>query len=89
MGKYDEMYRRSIEDPEGFWGEAAESLVWEKKWDKVLDDSNVPFYRWFAGGELNTCYNAVDRHVAEGRGAQKAIICAGLTGNNGHGVLAL
>ncbi len=74
MGNYDEMYRRSIEDPEGFWGEAAESLVWEKKWDRVLDASNVPFYRWFQGGELNTCYNAVDHHVAEGRGDQKAII---------------
>ncbi len=70
MGNYDEMYRRSIEDPEGFWGEAAESLVWEKKWDRVLDASNVPFYRWFQGGELNTCYNAVDHHVAEGRGDQ-------------------
>ncbi len=74
MGKYDAMYRRSIADAEGFWGEAAESLVWDKKWDQVLDASNVPFYRWFVGGELNTCYNAVDRHVAEGRGAQKAII---------------
>ncbi len=74
MGKYDEVYRRSIEDPEGFWGEAAEAISWYKKWDKVLDDSNPPFYRWFVGGELNTCYNAIDRHVEAGRGDQVAVI---------------
>ncbi len=74
MGKYDEVYRRSIEDPEGFWGEAAEAISWYKKWDKVLDDSNPPFYRWFVGGELNTCYNAIDRHVEGGRGDQVAVI---------------
>ncbi|GAB6054392.1 propionyl-CoA synthetase [Magnetospira thiophila] len=71
---YDLAYKRSLEDPEGFWGEAAEGIVWSKKWDRVLDDSNAPMYRWFVGGELNTCYNAVDRHVEEGRGAQAAII---------------
>ncbi|MDX1594494.1 MAG: propionyl-CoA synthetase [Gammaproteobacteria bacterium] len=82
MGKYDEMYRRSIEDPEGFWGEAAEAISWTKKWDKVLDASNKPFYRWFAGGELNTCYNAVDRHCENGRGGQAAIIYdSPITGN--------
>ncbi len=74
MGKYDEVYRKSIEDPEGFWGEAAEAISWYKKWDKVLDDSNPPFYRWFVGGELNTCYNAIDRHVEDGRGDQVAVI---------------
>ena len=73
-GQHEAVYQRSIEDPEGFWAEAAEEIHWEKKWDRVLDDSNRPFYRWFAGGELNTCYNAVDRHVAAGRGAQPAII---------------
>ncbi|MBU4574508.1 MAG: propionyl-CoA synthetase, partial [Desulfarculus sp.] len=51
-----------------------ENITWVKKWDKVLDDSNKPFYRWFTGGELNTCYNAVDRHVLAGRGDQAAII---------------
>ncbi|MBP2299563.1 propionyl-CoA synthetase [Azospirillum picis] len=71
---YDLMYARSLSDPEGFWGDAAKDITWSKPWDKVLDDSNAPFYRWFAGGELNTCYNAVDRHVEEGRGAQAAII---------------
>lgn len=74
MGKYEDIFQRSINDPEGFWSEAAESIIWYKKWDKVLDDSNPPFYRWFAGGELNTCYNAVDRHVENGKGDQVAII---------------
>jgi propionyl-CoA synthetase len=71
---YDEVYRRSLDDPEGFWGEAAEAIHWYKKWDKVLDDSNPPFYRWFAGGVTNTCYNALDRHVEGGRADQAALI---------------
>ena len=74
MSSYAEVHRRSIADPEGFWGEAAEQIDWIKRWDKVLDDSNPPFYRWFAGGVLNTCYNAIDRHVAGGRADQAAII---------------
>lgn len=74
MGKYEQIFKKSMEDPNGFWGEAAEAISWYKKWDKVLDDSNVPFYRWFVGGELNTCYNALDRHVESGRGNQTAII---------------
>jgi propionyl-CoA synthetase len=71
---YEDLYRRSIQDPEGFWAEAAEAIHWERKWDRVLDDTCKPFYRWFAGGILNTCYNAVDRHVDEGRGGQAALI---------------
>ena len=71
---YDLAFERSINDPEGYWGEAAEDIVWIKRWDKVLDGSNLPFYRWFVGGMLNTCYNAVDHHVASGRGDQPAII---------------
>jgi propionyl-CoA synthetase len=74
MGRYDESFRRSIDDPEGFWGEAAEAITWYKKWDKVLDASKPPFYRWFPGGELNTCYNALDRHVKNGRADQVALI---------------
>ena len=74
MGKYEEIFQKSIEDPEGFWGEAAEAIDWYKKWDKVLDDSNKPFYRWVTGGELNTCYNALDRHVENGRADQVALI---------------
>ncbi|PWC76591.1 propionyl-CoA synthetase [Azospirillum sp. TSH64] len=71
---FNQMHARSLSDPAGFWGEAAKDISWFKPWDKVLDDSNAPFYRWFTGGELNTCYNAVDRHVEGGRGAQAAII---------------
>ncbi|CAA7620356.1 propionyl-CoA synthetase [Magnetospirillum sp. UT-4] len=71
---YQQAYERSLKDPEGFWGEAAGAITWIKPWTKVLDDSRKPYYRWFAGAECNTCFNAVDRHVAEGRGAQPAII---------------
>src|SRR5438093_4614237 len=71
---YDTAYSRSIEDPDSFWAEAAEEIHWYKKWDKVLDESTKPFYRWFAGGEVNTCYNAIDRHIAGGRGDQTALI---------------
>ena len=74
MGNYQEVFERSISDPDGFWGEAAEKISWYKKWDKVLDESNKPFFRWFTGGELNTCYNCLDRHVEGGRGGQAAII---------------
>ena len=55
---YEIAHQQSIEDPDGFWGAAAEDCLWYRKWDKVLDDSNKPFYRWFTGGEINTCYNA-------------------------------
>jgi len=71
---FDQVYARALAEPEVFWAEAAEAIDWEKKWDKVLDDTQVPFYRWFAGGRLNTCYNALDRHVANGRGDQPALI---------------
>jgi propionyl-CoA synthetase len=71
---YEQAHEQSINDPEGFWGPIAEDCHWYKKWDKVLDDSRKPFYRWFAGGETNTCYNAVDLHVDQGRGNQPAII---------------
>lgn len=74
MGKYDEMFQKSISSPDEFWGDAAGNIHWYKKWDKVLDDSNKPFYRWFSGGELNTCYNAVDRHVENSHGDQTALI---------------
>lgn len=71
---YTEVFSRSLEDPEGFWAEAAEAIHWDKKWDTVLDDSAAPIYRWFRGGRLNTCYNALDRHVEAGRGDQAALI---------------
>jgi propionyl-CoA synthetase len=72
--KYQEAYRESLENPESFWGRAAEELVWDRKWDKVLEFSNPPFYKWFKGGLLNTCFNAVDYHVQQGRGNQVAVI---------------
>ena len=64
----------SLKDPSGFWGEAAEAVYWHKRWEKVLDDSHQPFYRWFVGAEVNTCYNALDVHVEVGRGDQPALI---------------
>jgi len=74
MTTYEEDYARSINDPEGFWGTAAEGITWYKKWDRVLDNENSPFTKWFPGAELNTCYNCLDRHVEAGRGAQDALI---------------
>jgi len=71
---YEDVYQRSLRDPEGFWAEQGEKIHWFKTWDRVLDSSNAPFYKWFPGGELNTCYNAIDLHVEEGRGDQPAII---------------
>jgi len=72
--RYLEVYRRSVEDPDAFWAEAAASLSWSRPWDRVLDDRDAPFYEWFAGGEMNTCYNALDRHCESGRGGQTALI---------------
>lgn len=71
---YDALYAQSISDPAGFWAEAAEEIDWFRRWDTVLDASEAPFYRWFSGGVLNTCFNAVDRHVLAGRGEQAALI---------------
>src|SRR3954452_3988533 len=70
----DEIRVRSLADPEGFWAEAAKDIDWYQPWRKVLDDSSQPLYRWFVGAEVNTCYNAVDRHVERGRGEQTALI---------------
>jgi propionyl-CoA synthetase len=72
--RYEEAYRRSLADPEGFWAEAARAIDWETRWKSVLDRSRPPFYLWFKGGRLNTCWNALDRHVAQGRGEQVALI---------------
>jgi propionyl-CoA synthetase len=71
---YEIAYQQSIRDPESFWAEAAADCHWFKKWDKVLDDTDKPFYRWFSGGEVNTSYNALDYHIDNGRGAQNALI---------------
>ncbi len=71
---YDEAHAQSINNPDEFWAAAAEDCHWYKKWDKVLDDSNKPFYRWFTGGQINSCYNALDFHIENGRGDQDALI---------------
>ena len=72
--RFEETYRQSLEHPEQFWAQAATEIDWVQTWDRVLDDSRAPFYRWFAGGRLNTCYNALDRHVDRGRADQLAMI---------------
>jgi propionyl-CoA synthetase len=74
MSRYESLYRESLEAPEAFWGRAAEGISWDRRWDTVLDESAAPFYRWFAGGRLNTCFNALDRHVDGGRGDAPALI---------------
>ena len=74
MGRYAEAFQQSITDPEGFWGAAADGIDWYRKPTIVLDSTNPPFYRWFADGVMNTCYNALDRHVQRGRGDQAALI---------------
>jgi propionyl-CoA synthetase len=72
--RFEEIYRRSIDHPEEFWAEAAADIDWVKPWAQVLDASRAPFYRWFTGGQLNTCYNALDRHVEHGRADQVALV---------------
>src|SRR5436853_5981063 len=74
MTGYAEVYRQSLEHPQQFWAEAAEAIDWERRWDRVLDDSRPPFYRWYAGAWLNTCWNALDRHVVAGNGERVALI---------------
>jgi propionyl-CoA synthetase len=74
MAGYAEAFRRSLTDPDGFWGEAAKAIDWYREPTVVLDQSNPPFSGWFTDGVLNTCFNAVDRHVRGGRGDQPALI---------------
>ncbi|MBN2885804.1 MAG: propionyl-CoA synthetase [Chromatiaceae bacterium] len=71
---YESVYERAMRDPDSFWAEAASLIDWASPWEQALDRSKPPFYRWFSGATLNTCYNAVDRHVEAGRGEQTAII---------------
>jgi propionyl-CoA synthetase len=74
MGRYADAFRRSVADPGGFWAEAAKRIEWDAEPTVVLDAENPPFYRWFSDGMLNTCFNALDRHVRDGRGDQAALI---------------
>ncbi|HEX6997938.1 MAG TPA: AMP-binding protein [Gammaproteobacteria bacterium] len=73
-GEYRLAAERARREPEAFWAEAAEQIAWTRRWSRVLDGSGAPFHRWFPGGELNTCYNALDRHVEAGRGGDVALI---------------
>src|SRR5215216_3496739 len=74
IGAYEAAYNAWRQDPESFWAQAAESIHWYRRWDQVLDTSRAPFYRWFSGGLLNTCYNLLDVHVEHGRAEQPALI---------------
>jgi len=74
INKYDNLYKSSIVNPEKFWDEAAKDVKWFSPYKKILDSSNPPFYRWFPEGKINTCFNAIDRHVDEGNGSRTAII---------------
>ena len=71
---YQTAYRRALEEPELFWSEQAQLISWDQPWTSVLDSSEAPVYRWFSGGKLNTCYNALDRHIKAGRGDQLALV---------------
>ena len=73
-GGYQPVYDQATAHPAAFWARAAEAVQWSTAYERVVDDSRAPFYTWFAGGELNTCYNAIDYHVEHGRADQLAVI---------------
>ena len=77
---YEEVYQKAVDNPEAFWAERADTLDWYEKWDKVLDDSNAPFYKWFTGGKTNMVLNAIDRHLKTFRRNKLAIIWEGEDG---------
>ena len=79
--EFDKLYQMSIDDREGFWAEQAKELEWYKKWDKVLDDSKKPFYKWFTGAKTNIVQNAIDRHLKTWRRNKIAIIWEGEPGD--------
>jgi len=72
--QYEAMHAQSLADPSGFWAQAARAIDWDAFPTTILDDSDKPFYRWYRGGRLNICHNALDRHVAGGRADQAALI---------------
>jgi acetyl-CoA synthetase len=81
FAEYEERYKKSINDPEAFWGEVAQELHWFNKWDKVLDKSEAPFFKWFAGGKTNISYNCLDRHLDSATRNKAAIIFEGEPGD--------
>ena len=74
MADYEELFKRSVDDPETWWAEQASALKWQRPWDSVLDWSEAPFAKWFIGGKINAAENCVDRHVEEERGDRVAIL---------------
>jgi len=78
--KRKQEWEQSLKDPQAYWAEKAKAIDWFKPWDTVLDSSNPPFFKWFAGGELNICYNALDRHVKSPRKNKLAYIWEGEMG---------
>ena len=79
--EYEALYQQSLQDPAGFWGQRAEELEWFQKWDKVLDDSDAPFFKWFVGGKTNIVHNALDRHLSTYRKNKLALIWEGEPGD--------
>src|SRR5882672_7721421 len=73
-GRYETLHKQSLSEPEAFWAEAASAVEWTRPWDTVLSTDDDGRWQWFAGGEANTCWNALDRHVRDGRGEQVALI---------------
>ena len=71
---YDEEYKIWQKDPEKYWEIKAQNIIWNKKWDAVLEKSRTPFWKWFPGAELNTCYNCLDFHINNGKGNKTALI---------------
>ena len=84
---YQETHRRSLAEPEAFWAEMADAIDWERRWDRVLDDSRPPFYRWFAGARLNTCWNALT-HSCHGSAAERWVPAFAGTTNKKSGMSA-
>ena len=90
-GMYESLHRKSLDNPEEFWNEHGNIVDWYSKWDRVLDDSNAPFYRWFLNGKMNVSFNALDRHVRSHRRNKAAYIWVGESGSEKivtyHGLL--
>jgi acetyl-CoA synthetase len=82
MGEYEQLYKESIESPQTFWPRMADELHWHKKWDKLLDDSKPPFFKWFTGGKINIAYNCLDRHLETHRKNKAALIWEGEPGDS-------
>ncbi|MFZ9604620.1 MAG: acetyl-coenzyme A synthetase N-terminal domain-containing protein, partial [Opitutales bacterium] len=77
MDGYEALYKRSIQDPDGFWADEAKELAWFQPWTKVVDESKKPFFRWFVDGKTNVAYNCLDAQVAKGLGDKVAIVYEG------------